>query len=301
MARYITPKNTITTAVFGAALAPAAALACGNSMVTYTPMTYVANVVVLGLPALFFGGIAYLLYRKQKLRALPAILFTALPTVMIAFFTIPILAMSSPFAEHESFESYDTRTWLEAAIEHQKEHGEFPGGKNYSYSNHAGPGGGVDCALALEVTKNPEFEFNTFDETPPEGKKAREVLDTFPKELRLSRRGWNNQVVYSTGPGEGEEATATITTLMVAEGYDDEPARCFLTRRAVAFDKEAGAFVRLESEQDDFELEAKKEVAEKITTGSETKDADTNPAGTDGASDEVEKETSKPLADTNTP
>ena len=74
MARYITPKNTITTAVFGAALAPAAALACGNSMVTYTPMTYVANVVVLGLPALFFGGIAYLLYRKQKLRALPAIL-----------------------------------------------------------------------------------------------------------------------------------------------------------------------------------------------------------------------------------
>ena len=117
MARYITPKNTITTAAFGAALAPAVALACGNSMVTYTPLTYVANVVVLGLPALFFGGIAYLLYRKQKLNVAPAILFTAIPTVMIAFFTIPMLAMSSPFAKHESFESYDTRTWLEAAIE----------------------------------------------------------------------------------------------------------------------------------------------------------------------------------------
>ena len=92
MSRYSNAKHPITLAIFGAAMAPTVALACGNSMVTATPMTYVANLAVLGAPALFFGGIAYFLYRKNKLGRVGAVLLTALPTLLWAFLAIPTLA-----------------------------------------------------------------------------------------------------------------------------------------------------------------------------------------------------------------
>jgi hypothetical protein len=275
MSRYSNAKHPITLAIFGAAMAPTVALACGNSMVTATPMTYVANLAVLGAPALFFGGIAYFLYRKNKLGRVGAVLLTALPTLLWAFLAIPTLAMVSPFAKHESYTSYNTRALLEDAIQYHAKHGEFPGGKDYRYSNQAGPDVGIDCAIAEEVEKsNGEWEFNKFDETTPRGKKAKEVLSHFSKEMRMTRQDWGSQVVYMTGPGEGNEATATIAVIQAITGFDDEPTRCFVSKRTATFVSSEGKFVVQDFEREDYELDrSKKVIAEKPeNAGEDTSD-----------------------------
>lgn len=273
MSRYISAKHSISVAIFGASMAPAMALACGNSMVTATPLTYVANVAVIGAPALFFGAIAILLYRKQKFGRVAAVLFTALPTLICAFLSIPMLAMVAPFADHESFRSYNTRVLLEDAITYHNQHGEFPGGKNYSYSNQAGPDVGIDCSIAEEVEQSGgSWEFNTFDETTPRGKKAREVLGHFSKEMRMSRQDWGAQVVYMTGPGEGNEATASIAIVQAVPGYDGDPTRCFVSTRTAAFDAASGEFVIKDFEQDDYELDKSKKVIAEKTDGEESQE-----------------------------
>ena len=77
-----------------------------------------------------------------------------------------------------------------------------------------------------------------------------------------------------TGPGEGNEATATIAVVQAITGFDDEPTRCFVSKRTATFVSSEGKFVVQDFEREDYELDrSKKVIAEKPeNAGEDTSD-----------------------------